>query len=140
MKQDDNATQRPESSTLTTLKKSGKEREPWELQDRLGRNKLIDWVLQNRSGRMANTTRDFRSYNSIQVGVTALGFDNHAERILLNDNADNSGDEQGKNKLQAIQLLEEKNILVPGGAGLYPGEEAPQGIIARIKAVFGWGE
>jgi hypothetical protein len=129
----------PESSTLATVQKTGAGREPWELQDRLGRNKLIEWVLKYRSGRMANTTLEFQNYNALQVGVTRLGYANHAERAVLNDKADNSGDAQGKNKLQAVQLLEEKNILVPGGAGLYKAEEPPTGLIAKIKGLFGWG-
>jgi hypothetical protein len=42
-----------------------------------------------------------------------------------------SGDEQGKNKTQLIQVVEEKPIMFPGAAGLYPPVEPVPGLLAR---------
>lgn len=124
----------------TAFSKKGSDREPWELQDRLGRNKLIEWVLKHRSGQMANTTEDFQNYQAIQRGIRSLGFANGIEIQILKDKARTSGDIQGKNKLQGIQLLEEKPLLIPGGAGLYPPVEQAPGIFTRIKNAVGFGE
>jgi hypothetical protein len=130
---------RSETETLATLKKIiDQGRDPSELNDRLGRNRLIEKVIDKFSGKGANTSEDFQNYSALVNGINKLGLANAAEIKVLEDKAATSGDLQGKNKLQIIQLLEEKNVLLPGGAGLYPPVEPKPGLWARIKAVFGW--
>ena len=119
------------------IKDKRADREPWELEDRLGRNRLIEWVIKNKSGQMANTTEEFQNYRATQIGIKKLGYASGVKLLILNAKAAMSGDIQGKNKLQVIQLLEEKPILIPGGAGLYPPVEPAPGIFQRVKGLLG---
>jgi hypothetical protein len=132
---------RPESNTLAKVSPAGTVmREPWELQDRLGRNKLIEWVLKKRSGHMANTTEEFQNYHAGQIGMNVLGYANEAELAVLDEKMANSGDLQGKNKMQGIQLLEEKGVLIPGSGYLYPAAEQQPGFVDKVKSLFGGGK
>lgn len=122
---------RPETVTSAKLPQN-RGREPWELQDRLGRNKLIEKVINDFSGMGGNTTEDFQKYYALIKAMKNDGYECNAELEVLDEWARISGDIQGKNKLQLIQMLEEKNILLPGGAGLYPPVEPVPGLIERF--------
>ena len=133
------APRRVESETLAKLETKGgvKGREPWELQDRLGRNRLVEIIINKFSGQGANTTEEFQNYQALIRGINGLGMANGAELKVLKEKAFTSGDLQGKNKLQIIQLLEEKGILIPGGANAYPTiQEEKPGFVQRVKNVI----
>lgn len=114
----------PRPSVITSAKlPNTKELGPWEYQDRLGRNKLIKKILKEFSGTGGNTTEHFQKYEALVYADNLQGFDNAAELAMLNRYAKNSGDVQGKNKSQIIQVIEEKGVLFPGAGGLYPAEQ-----------------
>jgi hypothetical protein len=107
-------------------------RDPAEMNERLGRNRTIEKVMEEMSGMGANTSTDFHDTFAIYKGIEALGLDVSAELGILEEKARLSGDEGGKNKLQIVQMLEEKPILLPGAASMYPGVEPEPGLIARF--------
>ena len=110
---------------------SAKPREPWELQERLGRNKLIEKIMDEFSGFGGNTTAEMRHYYSLVKAMRDEGYECDAEVAMLEGDMRISGDEQGKNKTQLIQVVEEKPIMFPGAAGLYPPVEPVPGLLAR---------
>lgn len=131
---------RPETITSAKLPES-KNREPWELQDRLGRNKIIEKILNDFSGMGGNTSEVFQKNYAILTAMDAEGFDVEEDLIMLREYARISGDTQGKNKTQIIQVVEEKPVLLPGAAGLYPPVEPDPGIIRKIaNKLFGDGK
>lgn len=110
-------------------------RDPAELNERLGRLKNVEYVLKNHSGMGANTTVEFHDTYAIYKGLQALGLDVTTELRILEEKARISGDEGGKNKLQEVQLLEEKPVLFPGAGTMYPAAEPDPGLIA---SGFNW--
>jgi hypothetical protein len=122
----------PRPETISSAKLGPvQSREPWELQERLGRNRIIEKIMNEFSGFGGNTTADQRNYYSMVKVMCGEGFECDIEVELLEEIMKLSGDEQGKNKTQLIQVVEEKPVLLPGAAGLYPPVEPTPGWLTR---------
>jgi hypothetical protein len=121
---------RPDTISSAKLNRP-KPHDPAELNERLGRNKNIEHVLKEMSGMGGNTPIEFHDTYAIYKGLESLGLDVSAEITILEQKARISGDEGGKNKLQAVQLLEDKPVLFPGAGTMYPTPEPTPGLIER---------
>lgn len=126
------ATAPPRPDTISSAKLTRpKSHNPADLNERLGRNRNIEHVLKQMSGMAANTPIEFHDTYAIYRGLCTLGIDVSAELTLLEEKARISGDEGGKNKLQVVQLLEDKPVLFPGAGTMYPSQEPEPGLIER---------
>jgi len=124
------APQRPETVSSAKLARP-KPHNPADLNERLGRNRNIELVLKNMSGMAGNTTIEFHDTYAIYRGYQSLGIDVSAELTILEQKARISGDEGGKNKLQVVQLLEDKPVLFPGAGTMFSQPEEEPGLISR---------
>jgi hypothetical protein len=126
---------RTPTQTSANLKKP-ESRDPAEMNDRLGRNRAIEQVIKHLSGMGANTSTEFHDTYALYKGIEALGLDVSIELKVMEEKARISGDEGGKNKLQIVQMLEEKQMLFPGAGTMYPQEVPDPGIIAKFFSIF----
>jgi hypothetical protein len=126
---------RPETQTSAKLTKP-ESHDPAEMNERLGRNKTIEYIMKHLSGMGANTSTEFHDTYAIYKGFEALGLDVGIELKVLEEKARISGDEGGKNKLQIVQMVEEKQMLFPGAGTMYPQEPDKPGLIERFFAFF----
>jgi hypothetical protein len=131
---------RPVTWTSDQIKEGQKKgEESWQVQDRLYRYHTIERIIDDLSGMGGNTTEDFQKYHSQLFAMRDTGLDCDEEIIALAEYGRVSGDIQGKNKIQIVQMLEEKAAIFPGAGGLYP--EKPEevgfirGLINKITGV-----
>ena len=115
----------PRPATLTSKeiaeKASGKDREEsWKLKGELWRYKVIDRIIDEMSGTGGDTSEDFQKYYAQVFAQLQTGLDCDEELIALQEYARISGDKQGKNKVQIVQLLEEKAAVFPEPAACSP--------------------
>lgn len=121
---------RPDTISSARLGKP-KPHNPADLNERLGRNRNIEHVLKQMSGMAGNTPVEFHDTYAIYRGLQSLGIDVSAEILLMEQKARISGDEGGKNKLQVVQLLEDKPVLFPGAGTMFPAQETEPGLLSR---------
>lgn len=118
----------PRPATLTSkeiTEKTGvkSKEEAWQLNDRLWRYRIIDRIIDEMSGMGGDTSDDFQKYYAQVFAQRQSGLDCDEEVIALQEYARISGDKQGKNKIQIVQMVEEKAAIFPGAGGLFPPEQ-----------------
>jgi hypothetical protein len=115
-------------------------KEPWQLDERLYRYHVIDRIIDELSGMGGDTTDDFQKYCAQIHAQCQMGLECDEELIALQEYARISGDKQGKNKVQIVQLLEEKAAIFPGAGGLFPPEQEKTGLVEWIKRKLSGGK
>lgn len=108
----------------------------WQFKADLARIEVIERFL-DKSGDLANTTDVHRALRSGLMGMDESGFDCGPMVALLDEASRLSPDKDGKSRKEALQLLEESPIIIPGigATGLHgPTEEI--GRIEHLKRVF----
>ncbi len=106
-------------------------RDPGEIKERIKRLNIIGDFIQ-RSGDLAITTRQHQVLRGLYGTLENCGFQCGAINYLFDEIARQSPDTRGISRKEIVQLLEEKNLLLPGAGVIGPAEEKPPGIIARI--------
>jgi hypothetical protein len=137
------ASTEPRPATLTSKELVDKARESkeksWQLNDRLWRFKIIDRIIDELSGMGGDTTDDFQKYYAQVHAQRQAGLECDEEAIALAEYARISGDKQGKNKVQIVQMVEEKAAVFPGAGGLFPPEQVKvgfwRGLMNKITGV-----
>ncbi len=127
---------RPASPSAEPQKTGGGVLQAWQLKADLARFKVIERFL-DKSGDLANTTDIHRTLRSGLIGMQESGFDCGPMIALLDEASRLSPDKEGKSRKEALQLLEESPIIIPGigATGLHgPTEEV--GRIEHLKRVF----
>lgn len=120
---------RPVTKTSDEIRKGAgdKKDESWQLNDRLYRYHTIDRIIDELSGMGGDTTDDFQKYFAQLFAQNQSGLECDEELIALREYARISGDKQGKNKVQIVQMVEEKAAIFPGAGGLFPPEDVKVG-------------
>lgn len=90
----------------------------------MARMKAIELFL-NRSGDLANTTEVHRALRSGLFSMHEAGLDCRPLITLLDEASRISPDKDGKSRKEALQLLEESPLIIPGvgATGIHPPEE-----------------
>lgn len=132
---------RPETLTSDQIRKKtgASKEEPWQLQAPLWRFKILEKIIDELSGMCGDTTEDFQKYYAQVFAQRQAGLDCDEEIEMLREYARISGDKQAKNKVQIVQMVEEKAAVFPGAGGLYP-PEVPKvgfwkGLLNKISGV-----
>jgi hypothetical protein len=128
------------TSKEITEKAGGKSKEEaWQLHDRLWRFKIIDRIIDEMSGMGGDTSDDFQKYYAQSFAERQIGLECDEEIIALQEYARISGDKQGKNKVQIVQMVEEKAAVFPGAGGLFPPEQEKigfwKGLMNKVTGV-----
>ena len=126
---------RPDSPGGAVIRESGGIIEAWRYKADMARWKIVEFFL-GKSGDLANTTRLHRAMRSGLFAMHRSGFDSGPLITLLDEASRLSPDENGQSRKQAIQIMEESPIIIPG-VGSTHHEPEETGRVEHLKrAVF----
>jgi hypothetical protein len=103
------------------------EGESWRQKGELWRWKTLDRIIDEFSGMGGNTDELFQKNHALLYAQRDAGLECDEEIIANLEYARVSGDIGGKNKIQMVQMVEEKAAVFPGAGGLYPEKEEEVG-------------
>jgi hypothetical protein len=132
---------RPVSPTVETQQqtnRTGGFLEAWRYKADMARSKAVE-IFLNRSGDLANTTEVHRALRSGFYAMHEAGLDCSPLITLLDEASRLSPDKDGKSRKEALQLLEESPLIIPGVGAT--GIHAPDEEVGRAghlkRAIFG---
>ena len=112
--------------------------EAWRYKADMARSKAVE-VFLNRSGDLANTTEVHRALRSSFYAMHQAGLDCSPMIKLLDEVSRLSPDKEGKSRKEALQLLEESPVIIPGvgATGLHSTEDVVGRFGHLKRAIFG---
>jgi hypothetical protein len=102
----------------------------------MARWKTIEFFL-GKSGDLANTTKLHRAMRSGLKAMHDSGFDSGPLIVLLDEASRLSPDENGQSRKQALQIMEDAPVIIPGVGSTYRDQEPPGRIEHLKRAIFG---
>lgn len=110
--------------------------EAWRYKADMARWKTIEFFL-GKSGDLANTTKLHRAMRSGLKAMHDSGFDSGPLIVLLDEASRLSPDENGQSRKQALQIMEDAPVIIPGVGSTYRDQEPPGRIEHLKRAIFG---
>jgi hypothetical protein len=122
---------RPVSPTTDTQQiRSGGVIEAWKFKADMARSRAVE-IFLNRSGDLANTNDVHRALRSGFYAMHEAGLDCGPLITLLDEASRLSPDKEGKSRKEALQLLEESPLIIPGVGAT--GIHAPEEEVGRLQ-------
>lgn len=110
--------------------------EAWRYKADMARWRVVEFFL-GKSGDLANTTKLHRAMRSGLYAMHQSGFDSGPLIALLDEASRLSPDENGQSRKQALQLMEESPIVIPGVGSSYREPEQTGRVEHLKRAVMG---